>query len=158
MHLLQMQIFLLDMEGGSRAQASGHKWHEDLQWSRRLDEAWDLSKVKQVSQQAVWQCSTTEEPLHFGISYCCWSVRWSSMSYSQVVGIFQRVSPEIKHMSICNTTFGKVNSAAETLAHKLRLHWCTNKFQVVVCEGQVVVLTTALKVQFGHRHADMVWY
>ena len=47
---LSMQIFLLDMDGGSRAQASGQKWHEDLQWSRRLDEAWDLGAVKQVLQ------------------------------------------------------------------------------------------------------------
>ena len=47
---LPLQIFLLDMEGGSRAQASGQKWHEDLQWSRRLDEGWDLGAVKQVSQ------------------------------------------------------------------------------------------------------------
>ncbi len=43
-----LQIFLLDMEGGCREQASGQKWHQDLQWSHRLDEGWDLSAVKQV--------------------------------------------------------------------------------------------------------------
>ncbi len=44
-----MQIFLLDMEGGFRGQASGQKWHEDLQWSHRLDQGWNLSAVKQVT-------------------------------------------------------------------------------------------------------------
>jgi len=44
-----LQIFLLDMEGGSREQASGQKWHQDLQWSHRLEEGWDLSAVKQVN-------------------------------------------------------------------------------------------------------------
>ena len=44
-----LQIFLLDMEGGHRGHASGQKWHEDLQWARRLDEGWNLAAVKQVS-------------------------------------------------------------------------------------------------------------
>lgn len=44
-----MQIFLLDMEGGYRGHASGQKWHEDLQWAKRLDEGWNLVAVKQVS-------------------------------------------------------------------------------------------------------------
>ena len=51
MHM--MQIFLLDMEGGFRGHASGQKWHEDLQWAKRLDEGWNLVAVKQVSCQSV---------------------------------------------------------------------------------------------------------
>ncbi|KAA6421813.1 MAG: hypothetical protein FRX49_08132 [Trebouxia sp. A1-2] len=42
------KIFLLDLEGGCRERASGQNWHQDLQWSHRLDEGWDLSAVKQV--------------------------------------------------------------------------------------------------------------
>lgn len=45
---LALQIFLMDMEAGERHVASGQKWHEDLQWAKRLDQGWNLSAVKQV--------------------------------------------------------------------------------------------------------------
>ena len=40
---------MADMEAGDRHVASGQKWHEDLQWGKRLDQGWNLSAVKQVS-------------------------------------------------------------------------------------------------------------
>lgn len=43
-----LQIFLLDMQGSLRGQASGEQWLEDMQWSHRLDAGWNLSAVKQV--------------------------------------------------------------------------------------------------------------
>lgn len=46
--LLTLQIFLMDMEEGDRHVASGQKWHEDLNWAKRLDQGWNLSAVKQV--------------------------------------------------------------------------------------------------------------
>ena len=46
---LTLQIFLMDMEEGDRHVASGQKWHEDLNWAKRLDQGWNLSAVKQVS-------------------------------------------------------------------------------------------------------------
>ncbi|DBB07742.1 TPA: hypothetical protein ACH3X3_009162 [Trebouxia sp. C0006] len=72
------KIFLLDMEGGCREQASGQKWHQDLQWSHRLDEGWDLSAVKQVAEEAVqrhandstvnWLDHGTEHPHRIALS------------------------------------------------------------------------------------------
>lgn len=47
--LTWLQIFLADMEAGDRHVASGQKWHEDLQWGKRLDQGWNLAAVKQVS-------------------------------------------------------------------------------------------------------------
>ena len=47
---LTLQIFLMDMEEGDRHVASGQKWHEDLNWAKRLDQGWNLSAVKQVSR------------------------------------------------------------------------------------------------------------
>lgn len=38
----------MDMEAGDRHIASGQKWHEDLNWAKRLDHGWNLSAVKQV--------------------------------------------------------------------------------------------------------------
>lgn len=39
---------MMDMEAGDRHIASGQKWHEDLNWAKRLDHHWNLSAVKQV--------------------------------------------------------------------------------------------------------------
>ena len=47
-----MQVFLLDSQTGSRAQASGQEWVEDMQYSRQLDADWNLQAVRQV-----WRCS-----------------------------------------------------------------------------------------------------
>lgn len=53
-----VQIFLLDMEGGSRGHASGQRWHEDLQWAHRLDEGWNLAAVKQVTRPTCHLCNS----------------------------------------------------------------------------------------------------
>lgn len=72
------KIFLLDMEGGYRGHASGQKWHEDLQWAKRLDEGWNLVAVKQVAEEAVqrhagdssvnWLDHGTEHPHRIALS------------------------------------------------------------------------------------------
>ena len=53
---LALQIFLMDMEAGDRHVASGQKWHEDLQWAKRLDQGWNLSAVKQVPDPTSCLC------------------------------------------------------------------------------------------------------
>lgn len=40
------KIFRLDTEGGTRSTASGMVYHEDLQYSRTLDEGWDLAVAR----------------------------------------------------------------------------------------------------------------
>ena len=47
------KIFLLDRERGHRGTASGEGWHEDLDWSRSLDEGWDLGKVHQAASDVI---------------------------------------------------------------------------------------------------------
>lgn len=53
---LALQIFLMDTEAGDRHVASGQKWHEDLQWAKRLDQGWNLSAVKQVPDPSSCLC------------------------------------------------------------------------------------------------------
>lgn len=43
-----LQIFLLGHDGQGRGTAATECWKEDVQWARRLDQGWDLTKVKQV--------------------------------------------------------------------------------------------------------------
>lgn len=65
-----MQIFLLDSSTGSRGTAGGSSWKEDLHWAARLDEDWDLEKVKEVGEAVVqsnqdaahWLDRGTEHP------------------------------------------------------------------------------------------------
>lgn len=51
------KIFLLDRERGHRGTASGEGWHEDLDWSRSLDDGWDLSKVHQAASEVIQELS-----------------------------------------------------------------------------------------------------
>ena len=50
---LLLQIFRLDTEAGTRSTASGTLYNEDLQYSRTLDEGWDLGTVRRVAQQTL---------------------------------------------------------------------------------------------------------
>lgn len=47
------KIFLLDRERGHRGTASGEGWHEDLDWSRSLDDGWDLGIVYQAASDVI---------------------------------------------------------------------------------------------------------
>lgn len=51
------KIFLLDRERGHRGTASGEGWHEDLDWSRSLDEGWQLEKVHHAAAQVIQDLS-----------------------------------------------------------------------------------------------------
>jgi sucrose-6F-phosphate phosphohydrolase len=51
------KIFLLDRERGHRGTASGEGWHEDLDWSRSLDDGWDLEAVYQSASEVISELS-----------------------------------------------------------------------------------------------------
>lgn len=53
------QIFLLDNQDEGRSTAAVDSWKEDMQWARRLDQGWDLGKVKQVWLTAAGANSTS---------------------------------------------------------------------------------------------------
>ncbi|KAK9824654.1 hypothetical protein WJX72_012101 [[Myrmecia] bisecta] len=75
------KIFLLDTKNQSRGQASAEHWKEDLQWSRRLDQGWDLNQVKRIAGDVVqryendnaahWLDKGIEHPHRIALSVRC---------------------------------------------------------------------------------------
>ena len=48
------KIFMLDSgRAGGRSRAGGSAWVEDMQWARRLDQGWDLARVRMAASAAL---------------------------------------------------------------------------------------------------------